>query len=76
MKDKSRRHACPDGNDCAYPPVRNDAKGEDHQRGQQGNLEKGLHRQNMRLPPSTFQSLAITPAAHKKKPRGNAPGLR
>ncbi|WP_426525490.1 hypothetical protein [Bradyrhizobium sp. McL0615] len=67
MKDKSRHNACPDGNDCASPPIRNNAKREDHHRSQQGNFDKGVHRQNMRLPPPAFQPVAT------KKPRA-APG--
>ena len=74
MKDKSRHHACPNGNDCASPPIRNNAKGEDHHRGQQGNFDKGFHRQNMRLQPSAFQPLG-SPTVTTKKPRDSAPGL-
>ena len=74
MKDKSRHHACPNGNDWAYPPIRNNAKGEDRQRGQQGDFDKGFHRQNVRLPSSAFQPLG-RPAAATKKPRDSAPGL-
>jgi hypothetical protein len=31
MKDQSRYHACPNGNDCASPPIQNSAEGENHQ---------------------------------------------
>jgi hypothetical protein len=59
MKDKSRRHAGPNGNDSASPPVRNNAKGKNRQRGQQGNFDKGFHRQNMRLPSPVFQCVGL-----------------
>jgi len=59
MEDKSRDHACPNGNDRASPPIRNNAKGENHQCGQQGNFDRCLHRQNMRLPSSAFQCLGL-----------------
>ena len=73
MKDKSRHHACPNGNDCASPPIRNNAKGEDHQRGQQGNFDKGFHRQNMRLQPCAFQPPWLSDRRNKKAP-GQRPG--
>jgi hypothetical protein len=44
MKDQSRYHACPNGNDCASPPIRNNAQGENHQGGQQGDFGKCFHR--------------------------------
>jgi len=45
MKDQSRYHACANGNDCASPSVRNNAKGNNHQSGQQGDFDKCFHRQ-------------------------------
>ena len=74
MKDKSRHHAYPNGNDCASPPIRNNAEGENHQRGQQGNFDKGFHRQNMRLQPSAFQSPWLSDRRNKKAP-GSARGF-
>src|SRR6476619_7277346 len=74
MKDKSRYHACPNGNDCTSPPIRNNAKGENHQGGQQGNFDKGFHRKNMRLPSSALQPLG--PGALQQKSPGQRPGLR
>jgi len=82
MKDKSRHHACPHGNDWAYPPIRNNAKGEDHQRGQQGNFDKGFHRQKHAPALARFPALGCaTPdlltgrTAATKKPRDNARGF-
>ena len=59
MKDESRHDARPNGNDRAPPPIRNNAKGENRQRGQQGNFDKCFHRQNMRLPSPIFQPLRL-----------------
>jgi hypothetical protein len=81
MKDKSRHHACPNGNDCASPPIRNNAKGENHQRGQQGNFDKGFHRQKHAPALPRFPALdcatldlLIGPVATHKKAPGNCPG--
>ena len=47
MKDDCSDDARPDGNDCALPPVWNNTKGEYRQNDQQGDFDKGFHRQNM-----------------------------
>jgi hypothetical protein len=44
MKGESCHHACPNGNDCASPPIRNNAQGKNRQRGQQGDFDKCFHR--------------------------------
>lgn len=59
MKDQSRHHTCPDGNDCASPPIRNNAKCQNHQGRQQGDFDKCFHRQNMRLPSPAFQRVGL-----------------
>jgi hypothetical protein len=59
MEDESRNDACPNGNDCASRPIRNNAKGENRQRGQQGNFDKCFHRQNMRLSSPVFQRVGL-----------------
>ena len=83
MKDKSRCHACANGNDGASSPVRNNAKGENHQRGQQGNFDQGFHRGNYAPALARFPApgcatlgLLIGPVAATKKPRDRPPGLR
>ncbi|HVR59583.1 MAG TPA: hypothetical protein VMT72_22450 [Pseudolabrys sp.] len=80
MKDKSRRHACPNGNDCASPPIRNNAKGENHQDGQQGSFDKGFHRQKHAPALARFPALGcatldllIGPVATHKKAPGHPP---
>ena len=50
---------CPNGNDCAYAPVRNNAKGDHRQADQYGNFDKGLHCQNMRWPEVVFQPFRL-----------------
>jgi hypothetical protein len=68
MEDKRRHNACPYGNDCAYTPVRNNAKGEHHQADQQGSFDKGFHCQNMRSPQVVFQPFRL--------PQSNRPGAQ
>jgi len=85
MKDQSRYHACSNGNDCASPSIRNNAKGNNHQSGQQGDFDKCFHRQKyapglarfpaLRLCFAAIPDWLIGPVAATKKPRGSCPGL-
>jgi hypothetical protein len=58
MKDESRDHACPDGNDCASPPIRNNAEGENCQGGQKGDFDKCFHRRKYALAVARFPAPA------------------
>ena len=64
MKDKSSRDACRDGNDSAPPPIRENAKGKDHQDGQYSDFgndqshETPLLAKHSPLPPPEYVPLA------------------
>jgi len=84
MKDQSRYHARSNGNDCASPSIRNNAKGNNHQSGHQGDFDKCFHRQKyapglarfpaLRLCFAAIPDWLIGPVAATKKPRGSCPG--
>jgi hypothetical protein len=48
MEDNGGHDACPNGNDCARPLVRENAKGEQREDGQYGDFGKDFHEMNMR----------------------------